>query len=585
MGFALAKFRGKPVIWVSQANQRWIPYGPVRFKVYISYYRRESWAWVTAPSSISVNASSSLAFKANLTVPSGTPQGVYEGQLMVNVTGSYTQVIAIPVVLTVPAALSSTDLTMDLVPPTASKLYDPYRVNGYFDWRWRYEAGDWKTWAFDIQDSTVVAAFVSCRWTGNMTDIDMIGINPAAFITDAALSPYLGSGVFMWQTRTGGHEEYVILDTNMIFNSMPGVYTVLLHNVLFEGTMFPESVTGKVELVKLAPRGPINLVTKAGKTVSQSFTITTGRALKEVGFFTYYPLSPFLVELNPSVVSNITAMGSAEITVNVDVPAGTREGTYMVILMLYAEEIPFSVLVLLNITVDNTPPSVSIVSPLSGEILNGTVVVEAYASDPSGIETAEFKVGAATTTMTFDSATGTWNGNLNTTALPDGTTTVNLTATDKAGNIGRTSVTFTVDNTPPSMSITAPAAGAELLGTVSIQFTASDTNLDNVLLYIDNAVIDVTGTTSHSWDTTTVGDGSHTIRLVATDKAGNAKETQITVTTTNVQKAKEESYTAGREESYGEGYSSGRNLGLMIGAILGLVIGAIIATVIAKKRS
>jgi len=579
VGFPLAKFKGKPVIWVSQANQPWVSYpDPVPFRASISYYRRESWAWITAPSSIKANASSSSMFKATLAVPSGTPQGVYEGQLIVNVTGSYTQVTAIPVSLTVSTAFSTTDLTMDIIPSNASKLYDSYRVNGYFDWRWRYESGDWKTWAFDIQDPTVVAAFVSCKWTGKMTDIDMVGIDPAGFITDAALSPTLGSDGqnnrrFTWWTRTGAHEEYVVLDTNMIYHSMPGVYTVLLHNVLFDGAMFPESVTGKVELVKLAPRGPINVVAKAGKTVSQGFTITTGRALKNVGFFTVYQtlgLSPFLVKFNPRILSNITALGSAEISVNVDVPAGTQEGTYMVILMLHAEDIPFTVLVLLNITVDNTPPAVNVVSPKSGKILGGIVPIEVYTSDPSGTDKVEFKVGAFEKLyrLTFDSTTGTWKGNLNTTALRDGATTINVTATDKAGNVGSASVTFTVDNTPPSVSITAPAAGAELLGPVTIQFTASDINLDKVLLYVDDAVFDVTGTTSYGWNTATLGDGSHTLRLVATDKAGNSAQTSRTVTTINVKRAIEDT----------------RNTYLAVGLPIGLVIGILIGYALLKRK-
>ncbi len=603
VGFPLAKFKGKPVIWVSQANQPWVSYpDPVPFKVYISYYRRESWDWVTASSSISVDASSSSTFTATLTVPSGTPQGVYEGQLIVNVTGSYKQVIAIPVSLTVPAALSTTDLTMDIVPPTASKLYDSYRVNGYFDWRWRYESGDWKTWAFDIQDPTVVAAFVSCEWTGNMTDIDMVGINPAGFITDAALSPTLGSDGandrrFMWWTRTGAHEEYVILDTNMIFDSVPGVYTVLLHNVLFDGTVFPENVTGKVELVKLAPRGPINIVTKAGKTVSQGFTITTGKALKNVGLFTYYPYSPFLVQFNPSVVSNIGAMGSAEITVNVDVPAGTQEGTYTVILMLYAEEIPFPVLVLLNITVDNTAPTVNVVSPTSGEILGKTVPIEAYVNDPNGIDKVEFKVGATSTAMTFDSSKGTWRGSLNTATLSDGPTTLNVTAVDKAGNAKSATVTFTVDNTAPTVSITSPAEGVTLSGMVTINFTATDANLDTAYLQIDGATYSVTGQTTYAWNSTSVGDGGHVIRITAVDKAGNIRSTSVTLTTNNVALEKQQSYqeghttgydeghTTGYDEGQAAGYSAGQTTGIAIGAVIGLIIGAVAAFALSRKRT
>ncbi len=582
MSLPLSKFRHQPVIMVWQYED----FSPVPFQVYIRYFKRTSWAWVTAPSTLSIGAASSQAFTATLTVPPGTPQGVYEGLIVVNVTGSYTKNVIIPVSLKVPAAISTSDLALNLTPPATPMLYDSYRVNGYFDWGWRYESGDWKTWAFDIQDPTVVAAFVSCEWTGTLTDIDMIGINPAGFITDAALSPTLGSDSqnnrqFMWWTRTGAHEEYVILDTNTIYHSMPGVYTVLLHNVLFDGTVFPENVTGKVELVKLAPRGPINVVTKAGKTVSQNFTVTTGKALKNVGLSTYYPYSPFPVKFNPSVLSNITAMGSAEITVNVDVPAGTQEGTYMVILMLYAEEIPFSVPVLLNITVDNTAPTVNVVSPTGGEILGRTVPIEAYVSDPNGIDKVEFKVGATSTAMTFDSSKGTWRGSLNTATLSDGPTTLNVTAFDKAGNAKSAIVTFTVDNTAPTVSITSPAEGVTLSGSVTINFTATDANLDTAYLQIDGATYSVTGQTTYAWNSTSVGDGSHIIRITAIDKAGNLRSTSVTLTTNNVALEKQQSY----QEGHTTGYNAGQTTGIAIGAVIGLVIGAVAAFALSRKRT
>ncbi len=72
---------------------------------------------------------------------------------------------------------------------------------------------------------------------------------------------------------------------------------------------------------------------------------------------------------------------------------------------------------------------------------------------------------------------------------------------------------------------------------MTIQFTVSDANLDEMFLYIDNSVFNVTGTTSYSRVTTTLGDGGRTIRLVATDRAGNSAEKSIAVFTVNVMRA------------------------------------------------
>ena len=573
VGFPLSKFKGKPVIWVSQRSQPWIPMLPVPYEVHVSYYKRNNLAWVTAPLAINVEANSSETFTAQLMVPSGTSQGVYEGQIMVDIVDPYTRTIIIPVSLVVPMVLSSGDLALDITPPAKTELYDPYRVNGHFDWRWRYESGDWKIWVFDVQDPNTIAAFISSNWTGARTDIDMFGINPMGILVDAAMSPYTytgpqGPNFFRWRTRTETTEEYLVLNTSMFATPVTGLYTALLHNVLFDGTTFPENVTGRVELVKLAPRGPVGVATRAGKSASQNFTITTGRKLTNVTMSALYPFTSLPVEITPEYVPEIGAMNSTEFSVRVNVPEGTPEGTYQVTVYLVSSELPFTVNALVNLTVDNTPPMVSIVSPKGGEFISGNVTIEAYASDPSGIETVEFGVDTTSAPMTFNSTTGHWIGSLDTTTLSDGTYNLNVSALDKAGNGVAEMATVTVDNTEPTVSITSPEDGAELSGTVNINFTGTDDNLDKVSLYIDNATFDVTGETSYEWDTTTVGDSTHTIKLVAYDKAGNTNETAITVTTINVKRKIEAT----------------RNLYLGVGTPIGFIIGAIIAYVITRRR-
>ena len=161
-----------------------------------------------------------------------------------------------------------------------------------------------------------------------MTDIDMIGINPMGVLIDAALSPHFSDGIFKWQTRTGTTDEYVVLSTTAFTNPLTGVYTILLHNVLFDGTIFPENLTGRVELVKLAPREAIDLATRSGQSALQNFTLTTGRNLTNIAISTSYPFTPFpVVEISPPSISAVAAQNSTEITVNVDVPEGTPENT------------------------------------------------------------------------------------------------------------------------------------------------------------------------------------------------------------------------------------------------------------------
>jgi len=164
----------------------------------------------------------------------------------------------------------------------------------------------------------------------------------------------------------------------------------------------------------------------------------------------------------------------------------------------------------------------------------------------------------------------TWNLNglhfsaWNTTALTDGVYVIKLIVYDTALNMIEKTLTVIVDNTPPSVSITSPISGAEVSGDVTIQFNASDEHLLSVLLYIDNAILNVTGQTSYLWDTTQLGDGTYTIKFVAYDKAGNSAETSISVITINVRLVK--------------------GMYLAIGTLLGFIIGAIIVYAIIKKR-
>src|SRR5579859_1102188 len=94
------------------------------------------------------------------------------------------------------------------------------------------------------------------------------------------------------------------------------------------------------------------------------------------------------------------------------------------------------------------------------------------------------------------------------------------------------------DTTPPTTSITSPANGATVSGTVAITATASDNvGVTQMQILIDGAVAaSNTNATSLSfnWNTTSVANGSHTIVSKAFDAAGNiGTSSTVTVTVSN----------------------------------------------------
>lgn len=93
------------------------------------------------------------------------------------------------------------------------------------------------------------------------------------------------------------------------------------------------------------------------------------------------------------------------------------------------------------------------------------------------------------------------------------------------------------DNTSPSVSVTSPADGSEVSGTVVINAEASDNNsVDNVQFTLDGAVLGDPITSPpyrYSWNTSQVSDGSHAIGAKATDAAGNQSTTSVRITVSN----------------------------------------------------
>jgi hypothetical protein len=96
----------------------------------------------------------------------------------------------------------------------------------------------------------------------------------------------------------------------------------------------------------------------------------------------------------------------------------------------------------------------------------------------------------------------------------------------------------TADTTPPTVSITAPANGATVSGTVTVSANASDNvGVASVQFLVDgvNAGTALTSAPyTFSWNTTAAANGSHALTAKASDAAGNvATAVGVTVTVSN----------------------------------------------------
>ncbi|HEY3803165.1 MAG TPA: PHB depolymerase family esterase [Kofleriaceae bacterium] len=111
-----------------------------------------------------------------------------------------------------------------------------------------------------------------------------------------------------------------------------------------------------------------------------------------------------------------------------------------------------------------------------------------------------------------------------------------LRAAQFFGVLGSSSGSGGNDSTPPVVGFEAPSSGSTVSGEVTIVIAASDNvGVTSIDVSVDGAPL---GTISAApwqltWDTTTTGDGSHTLTATAHDAAGNASSATAMVTVSN----------------------------------------------------
>src|SRR5690606_37910205 len=126
-------------------------------------------------------------------------------------------------------------------------------------------------------------------------------------------------------------------------------------------------------------------------------------------------------------------------------------------------------------------------------------------------------------------------GVLATERYTEGPHTLELTVENVSGEVAVDRVSIAIDNSPPVLSIAAPAAGALVGGTFPVFGTASDPNMLHWTLDLpdDGGAQIAWGTGSvedallGEWTSADLPDGTRRLRLTAVDAAGNMSTTEI----------------------------------------------------------
>ncbi len=208
-----------------------------------------------------------------------------------------------------------------------------------------------------------------------------------------------------------------------------------------------------------------------------------------------------------------------------------------------------------TLTVNNTPPTTSVLVPSNGAGVHGNSVIldaSATASAGVGISKVQFVItGGSYNQSVIGTAVATEYGYIlqwSTTAVPGGTYRLQSLATDGAGNTTYSSpISVTVDNTPPTTAVLVPSTGAKLGGTSAILDASAAASygvgISKVQFVItggsyNQSVIGTAVPTEYGyilqWNTTAVPGGTYTLQSLATDGAGNTTYSSgISVTVDN----------------------------------------------------
>ena len=182
----------------------------------------------------------------------------------------------------------------------------------------------------------------------------------------------------------------------------------------------------------------------------------------------------------------------------------------------------------ITVTVNNPPPTTSVVIPSNGATQSGTAtLVDASAS--AEVSSVSFELSGGTLTdHVVATATPTlygWLAQWNTTTVPNGTYTPRSVAT-YVGGVSRTSpgVTITVNNPPPTTSVLIPPNGASQSGTTALLDASASPGVTSVTYELTGGTLSdkpiATGTPTYygwlaEWNTKTVPNGNYSLISVA----------------------------------------------------------------------
>jgi hypothetical protein len=319
---------------------------------------------------------------------------------------------------------------------------------------------------------------------------------------------------FSWNTTAVSNASHTLTGTvtDSAGKSGSASRTLTVSNT----TTTPPPPTGALQVFVTAPTSGATVSgtnwaviwVQGASGTSNAYTLTAGG--QTVGTTTTSSTGPVSIPWNTALLVDGSHMLTASVR---DATGKTGSGSVSVTVK--------------NGTSTTSPLTLAFTSPAEGATVSGTVSVALRAGGGTGYSYTLAVDGGAARTV---AATSSWN----TTTAINGSHTLRATVRDAAGRTVSATRTVKVSNvamTPLAVWFTAPAAGATVSGTVSVAVTASGGIGYSYTLAVDST--QVATASSFAWNTTTVANGSHTLRATVRDAAGRTASVMRTVTVSN----------------------------------------------------
>ncbi len=411
-----------------------------------TYYKKIPWneIWLGSKS-IQVKPHDIARVTATLIVPQDKTPGLY--QAFINFEGG-SHNVNVPVSYAVMKKLQPKDLPTVIQGQQGDALYGNGYIGGGFDMSNRYNAGDWRQYYFDVTDKTINSIAMTLSWKDPDTNLSVFVIDPQGRIIQTNTPPGVLGQFQGWPTgdwlgpsipfsEGGGFypvKNYDPTSTALYASiNQTGVYSVLIHAPLFGGREIAEPVTITTKFSTLLPiESPPQMILDIPLFINNNYTINPkiiGQGIEDKQYY--------LDNNEPKVINQSSLAEDVK-----NLSEGEHDVKFTV-----TDTVGHSLSKEFKFVIDNTAPQIVINSPKNNSAVSGMVNIDLDVNELN-LAQKDWLIVKTPKQVFHDLK----NISFDTTTVPNGNYTIEVTAKDRAENVGVADIILYVDNSGTNVS-------------------------------------------------------------------------------------------------------------------------------------